>query len=66
MGERERRCALGVWCEALDGKQKDIRYADTAEINSVIEASGKWEKSKGSTRFGYCGKQRGFLRRREP
>lgn len=45
--DRDRVCALEVWCEALDGKQKDIRYADTAEINGVIEASGKWEKEQG-------------------
>ena len=57
-------CALEVWCEALDGKQKDIRYSDTAEINSIIEASGGWEKSKSALRFGYCGAQRGFLKRR--
>ena len=62
--DRDRVCALEVWCEALDGKQKDIRYSDTAEINSIIEASGGWEKSKSALRFGYCGAQRGFLKRR--
>lgn len=62
--DRDRVCALEVWCEALDGKQKDARYSDTAEINSIIEACADWEKSKGSMRFGYCGKQRGFLRQR--
>ena len=31
-----------------------------AEINSIIEASALWERAKGSLRFGYCGKQRGF------
>lgn len=44
--DRDRVCALEVWCEALDGKQKDIRYSDTAEINSIIEASGSWERAK--------------------
>ena len=43
--DRNRVCALEVWCEALDGKQKDIRYSDTAEINSIIEASGKRAKA---------------------
>ena len=60
--DRDRVCALEVWCEALDGKQKDIRYSDTAEINAIIEASEEWTKSTGSTRFGYCGKQRGFMK----
>ncbi len=58
--DRDRVCALEVWCEALDGRQKDIRYADTAEINSVIETAAEWEKTATSIRFGYCGKQRGF------
>lgn len=62
--DRDRVCALEVWCEALDGKQKDIRYSDTAEINSIIETLCDWEKSKSSLRFGYCGAQRGFLKRR--
>lgn len=40
---RDRVCALEVWCEALDGKQRDMRYSDTAEINSIIEASALWK-----------------------
>lgn len=62
--DRDRVCALEVWCEALDGKQKEIRYSDTAEINSTIEAIGGWEKCKSAMRFGYCGVQRGFMKRR--
>lgn len=62
--DRDRVCALEVWCEALDGKQKEIRYSDTAEINSIIETLGGWEKGKSALRFGYCGAQRGFLKRR--
>ena len=60
--DRDRVCALEVWCEALDGKQKEMRYADTAELNAILEASADWEKAPGSLRFGYCGKQRGFIK----
>ena len=60
--DRDRVCALEVWCEALDGKQKEMRYADTAEINAMLEAAAEWEKAPGSLRFGYCGKQRGFIK----
>lgn len=60
--DRDRVCALEVWCEALDGKQKEIRYSDAAEINGIIEACAEWEKTPGSVRFGYCGKQRGFTK----
>lgn len=61
--DRDRVCALEVWCEALDGKQKEARYSDTAEINSIIEASGEWEKTQNPKRFGYCGLQRGFTKK---
>ncbi len=58
--DRDRVCALEVWCEALDGRQKDMRYSDTAEINSILEAATGWEKSTKTMRCGYCGVQRGF------
>lgn len=58
--ERSRVCALEVWCEALDGKQKEIRYSDTVEINGVLGMADGWEKCPNSMRFGYCGVQRGF------
>lgn len=59
---RERVCALEVWCELLNGQQKDIRYGDTQEINSVIATVPGWAKMKNGARFGYCGLQRGFTR----
>ena len=59
---RERICALEVWCELLNGQQKDIRYSDTQEINSIITAATGWVKMKNGARFGYCGLQRGFTR----
>ena len=62
--DRDRVCALEVWCEALDGKQREIRYSDTAEINGIIEACSDWEKTPNSLQFGYCGKQRGFTKKR--
>ena len=58
--DRDRVCALEIWCEALDGRQKDMRYSDTAEINSILEAAAGWEKSTKAMRCGYCGVQRGF------
>jgi len=60
--DRDKVCALEVWCEALDGKQKDIRYIDTAEINGILEACEGWRKAEKTMRFGYCGVQRGYTR----
>lgn len=61
--DRDRICALEVWCEAFNGAPKDARYSDAAEINSVIEHSGYWDRAPGAKRFGYCGVQRGFVKR---
>lgn len=59
--DRDKVCALEVWCEAFNGNQKEIRYADTQEINAVIEAAQGWRKTPNGRRFGYCGLQRGFI-----
>ena len=59
---RTRVCALEVWCELFNGQQKDMRYSDTQEINSIIAAAPGWEKMKNGARFGYCGLQRGFTK----
>lgn len=61
--QRDRICALEIWCELFGGSPKDFRYADAAEINEIIRSLPDWSKISGSVRFGYCGKQRGFRRR---
>ncbi len=58
--DRDRVCALEVWCEALDGKAKEMRYGDAAEINAVIDATDLWEKSAKAMRCGCYGVQRGY------
>ena len=60
---RDRVCALEVWCEALDGRQKDMKYTDAVEINDILEAATGWTRSKNGIRCGYCGLQKGFLRK---
>ena len=60
--DRDKVCALEVWCEALDGRQKDIQYRDSAEINGILEACEGWRKTEKTMRFGYCGVQRGFIK----
>lgn len=62
LAPRERICALEVWCELLEGQKKDMRYADTQEINSVIAAAPGWVRKTTALKFGYCGVQRGFMR----
>lgn len=59
---RDRICALEVWCEALGGDIKYMKYNDTAEINGVIAKIPGWERTKNGLRFGYCGYQKGFVK----
>lgn len=57
---RERVCALEVWCEALNGDPKHMKYTDAVEINAAIAGMDGWKKMKNPARFGYCGLQKGF------
>lgn len=62
--ERDRICALEVWCECLGGDVKYLKRADAIEINSILASMKGWERCKTSSRFGYCGLQRGFTKNR--
>ena len=60
--KRDRVCALEIWCEAFGGQAKELKYAETVEINGILRKLEGWESTPNSIRFGYCGKQRGFRR----
>ena len=60
---REKICALEIWCEVMLRGCGDMRRTDAAEINDILNSMPGWERSEGSLRFGYCGKQRGFVRK---
>ena len=44
--QRDRICALEIWCELFGGSLKDFRYADAAEINEIILSMPEWSKTK--------------------
>lgn len=58
--ERERVCALEIWCELFGGDFKSMRYGDAKEINSILSMVDGWERQKQAVRCGYCGVQKGF------
>ena len=60
--ERDRVCALEIWCELFEGDKKDMHPMNTRELNSILDAMPDWKRTKSTLRFGYCGPQRGFLR----
>jgi predicted P-loop ATPase len=57
---RDRICALEIWCEAFGGTLKEMKNADTRELNAIIAATPGWKKSTEVMRFGAYGVQRGF------
>jgi predicted P-loop ATPase len=61
--DRDRVCALEVWCEALGGQLKEMRNSDTREINAVIAMSSAWRKTEKVMHLGPYGNQRGFTKK---
>ena len=61
--DRQRICALEVWCEALENDRRFIKNSDAAEINGIIELTGNWNRMKKTAKFGYCSTQRGWERK---
>ena len=59
---RDRICALEVWCEAFGGSIKEMKNADTRELNAIMAATPGWQKTGGTLRFGPYGAQRGFTK----
>ena len=59
---RDRVCALEVWCEALGGDAKQMKYSDAQEINDTIARLPEWERSKKAVRVGPYGPQKGLVK----
>lgn len=58
--DRDRVCAQEVWCEALNGNLKDMKYSDAQEINDILAGLEGWRKAKKALRCGPYGPQKGF------
>jgi predicted P-loop ATPase len=60
--ERDRICALEVWCEVFHGSAKDIKNMDTREINAILANMRGWKRADRPLRFGPYGVQRGYIK----
>lgn len=61
--ERDRICAVEVWCECLGGDIKYMKKSDAREINDVLSGIKGFKRSDKTMRFGASyGMQRGFER----
>jgi hypothetical protein len=56
--ERDRICALEVWCECLGNDLRFVKQIDTRIINGILKKALGWEGCR--ERFGCYGLQRGF------
>lgn len=60
---RDRISAVEVWCELFNGSVKDMKPADTREINAILARLDGWRRSETVIRVGPYSVQRGFVRR---
>lgn len=64
--QRERVCALEIWCEVMEGDRKNLQNAKAREIIDILQSIKGWSpysKSVGKMRFGKMyGVQRAFVR----
>ena len=60
--ERDKVCALEIWCECFGGDVKQMRKSDAAEINNIVSKIPGWRKLDTPFRFGCYGNQRGFVK----
>lgn len=56
--ERDRVCALEIWCECLGGDPKYLKRADATDINQLLTNITGWDRYQG--RYGCYGQQKGF------
>lgn len=62
MIDRDKVCAVEIWCECFGGDSKYMKNRDAADINGVIERLSTWRRMKNPRKFGIYGSQRGFER----
>ena len=64
--QRERVCALEIWCEVMEGDRKNLQNAKAREIIDILQSIKGWSpysKGVGKMRFGKMyGVQRAFIR----
>ena len=58
--KRDRITAIEIWCEAFNNNPKDVKQADTREINAVLAKIPGVRRAKDPFRCGPYGSQRGF------
>lgn len=58
--QRQKVCALEIWCECFGGDPRNMKRSDARDINYILAGIDGWKRNKSRRRYGYCGTQRGF------
>jgi predicted P-loop ATPase len=60
---RNKVCVAEIWCEVLNGHQKDMSRFNTKDIHNILKGLQEWEVSpKGKAKFGFYGVQIAYNR----
>lgn len=59
--DRDRVCAIEVWCECLGGDIKQMKRADSVEITGILSRLPGWQRHNSTMRFGPYGPQKGYV-----
>ena len=60
--DRDRITAIEIWCELFNGQIRDMKNADTREINAILANLPGWKRTPKPFRNGPYNTQRGFVR----
>jgi len=60
--ERDKVCAVEVWCELFNGETKFFKRQDAVTINGIIGNLKGWKRHGSNFRTGPYGFQKGFIR----
>ena len=60
--QRVKICAAEIWCEALDGRQKDMTSNNTKFIHEIMRSMEGWAEYKTKTEFKGYGRLKGYYR----
>jgi putative DNA primase/helicase len=66
LANREKICALEIWCECFGGDIRYMKKSDAREINDILSSMNELKKSEKPLRFGAdYGLQRGYIWRKD-
>ena len=66
INQRERVCAMEIWCECFGNHPKNLKNIDAREINNMMQLLPEWkphESKLGKLRFKLYGQQRAYVRK---